>query len=288
MLRKETGRNSPPEVLRLVSALIVVAIVLIALYAYATMVRRASMFYPEKYPTGMWDAAAHLHPRDVTFGTPDGVRLHGWLFESNTANAPMVIWCHGNAGNITERSQVAQELRRRGVDVLLFDWRGYGKSEGDPTESSLYRDAEAVYAFVTDELHRTPGQIVIYGESLGGPYAAWLAMRRQSRCVIIENSFPSLRELGNVLYAPLPLGYFAPCSMTTTRWLNKAGVPVLVMHGRRDQVIPFALGMKLYDDLRVPKKLLVSENAGHSEIAATEGDRYYEAVTAFVKAPPSF
>ena len=285
MRPRETGRNSPPEVVRLASALIVVAIILIALYAYATMVRRASMFYPEKYPTGMWEAAAQLHPRDVNFKTHDGVRLHGWLFESGAANAPLIIWCHGNAGNITERSQVGQEFRRRGVDVLLFDWRGYGKSEGNPTESSLYLDAEAVYTFATGELHRTPEQIALYGESLGGPYAAWLAMRRKSRCVVIENSFPSLRELGNVLYAPLPLGYFAPCSMTTSRWLNKAGVPVLVMHGRRDQVIPFQLGMKLYDDLRVPKVLLVSENAGHSEIAATEGDRYYEAVTSFISNP---
>ena len=281
MLRKETGRNSPPE-LRVVSALIVVAIVLIALYAYATMVRRASMFYPEKFPTGMWEAAAQLHPRDVTFQAHGGVRLHGWLFESGGAKAPLIIWCHGNAGNITERSQVAQELRRRGIDVLLFDWRGYGKSEGSPTESSLYRDAEAAYEFATNDLHRTADQIVLYGESLGGPYAAWLAMRRKSRCVVIENSFPSLRDLGNAIYAPVPLGYFAPCSMTTTRWLNKAGVPVLVMHGRRDQVIPFALGMKLYDDLHVPKKLLVSENANHSEIAAMEGERYYDAVTSFI------
>ena len=268
----------------LVTTVIVAAIVLVALYLFANYLRRSSMFFPEKYPTGMWtEAAAQFHPRDVWFKTHDGVRLHAWLFESGQSDAPLVIWFHGNAGNITERSQIAQELRRRGLDILLFDWRGYGKSEGEPTENALYRDAEAVYEGSIAELHRKPEQIALYGESLGGPYAAWVAMRHKSRCVVIENSFPSLRELGNTLYSPVPLGYFAPCSMTTTRWLNKAGVPVLVMHGKGDQVIPFSLGMRLYDDLRVPKKLLVSETANHSEIPAVEGERYYAAVAAFVK-----
>ncbi|MGZ7031926.1 MAG: alpha/beta hydrolase, partial [Thermoanaerobaculia bacterium] len=175
------------------------------------------------------------------------------------------------------------ELRRRGVSVLLFDWRGYGKSEGDPTESRLFIDAEAVYDFAVRELGARADRIALYGESLGGPYAAWLATRRRAHCVVIENSFSSLRDLGNALYAPVPLGYFAPYSLTTTRWLNTAGVPVLVMHGRRDQVIPFNLGMRLYEGLEVPKRLLVSETAGHSEMAYVEGERYYETVTSFVK-----
>jgi len=273
-----------PVVLRTAATATTVTIIVIAaLYAFAAYVRRSSMFFPEKYPTGMWESEAQFHLRDVWFMARDGVRLHGWLFSSEVANARLIIWFHGNAGNITERSQVAEELRRRGIDVLLFDWRGYGKSEGDPTESKLYLDSEAAYDYAAQELHANPESIVLYGESLGGAYAAWLATQRKIRSVIIENSFPSLRELGNALYAPIPLGYFAPCSMMTTRWLNKAGAPVLVMHGRRDQVIPFALGIRLYDGLRVPKQLLVSESAGHSEIAFAEGARYYETVTAFVK-----
>jgi fermentation-respiration switch protein FrsA (DUF1100 family) len=268
----------------LVAAVIVIIIVLAALYAYATMVRRSSMFVPEKYPAGQWEEAeTQFHPREVWFNATDGVRLNGWLFASGDAKAPLIIWCHGNGGNISERALIAEKLRRHNVDVLLFDWRGYGKSDGTPTESHLYRDVEAAYAFATHELHKRPEDVVSYGESLGGPYAAWLAMRQKVRCVIIENSFPSLRDLGNTLYAPVPLGYFAPCSMTTTRWLNKAGVPVLVMHGKRDQVIPFPLGMRLYDDLRVPKEMLVSETAGHSEIPFAEGERYYETVAKFVR-----
>lgn len=268
----------------LTTTAIVAVIVLGALYTLATYLRRSSMFYPDKYPAGEWQAAeAQFHPREIWFKAHDGVRLNGWVFSTGNARAPLVIWCHGNGGNISGRALIAGKLRRSGLDVLLFDWRGYGKSEGDPTENSLYRDAEAAYEFATGELKKQPKDIVLYGESLGGPYAAWLAMRHKPRCVVIENSFPSLRELGNALYAPVPLGYFAPCSMTTTRWLNKAGAPVLVMHGKRDVVIPFPLGMRLYEELRVPKQLLVSETAGHSEIPFAEGDRYYETVTTFVR-----
>ncbi len=101
--------------------------------------------------------------------------------------------------------------------------------------------------------------------------------------MIIESSIPSLAAIGNTLYRPLPLGWFAPFALTTTRWLNEAGVPVLVMHGKHDQVIPFSLGMQLYNGLRVPKELLVSETAGHCELATSEPARYYQTVMRFVQ-----
>jgi len=267
------------------------------LYLFATFLRRTSMFFPEH---GDCDASS----LDVAFTTSDGVRLHGWLLHGAPATgrpvrrqpagespadqppsrrrseaAPLMIWFHGNAGDITSRAPIAAELARRGISVLLFDYRGYGKSEGTPSESGLYRDAEAAYAFAAAR----SSDVVLYGESLGGPYAAYIAMKHRVRCVVIENSFPSLRALGNALYAPLPLGWFAPRAMMTSRWLNRAGVPVLVMHGRRDAVIPFALGMQLYADLRVPKTLFLSENAGHCEIPAVEGERYFDAVARFIR-----
>jgi fermentation-respiration switch protein FrsA (DUF1100 family) len=254
-------------------------IAIVVLFAFAQFIRRTGMFFPERYPLGDWTQPA----TDVQFRTSDGLKLHGWLFRATNPAAPLVLWCHGNGGNVTERGPIAAELAKRGVNVLVFDWRGYGKSEGSPSESKLYRDALAAYDFAARELH--PSSIVMYGESVGGPYAAYVASQRKVRCVVIENSLPSLRELGNTLYRPLPLGWFAPFAMTTTKWLNEAGVPVLVMHGRRDQVISFALGQRLFDGLRVPRKeLLVSETAGHGEIAFVE-PRYYDTVVRFVLAP---
>ena len=263
-----------------------IAAAAVLLWAFARQLRRGSMFFPERYPAGLWDTSSlPVQPVEHWLTTTDGVRLHTWLFRAADPAAPLMLFCHGNGGNLGERAPIAAQLAKRGMSVLLFDWRGYGKSEGTPTESGLYRDAEAAFQFAS-RLTKNSG-LVIYGESLGGPYAAWLAKEHSVRCVIIENSFPSLNELGNALYAPMPIGWTAPLAMRTTHWLNQAGVPVLVMHGLRDQTIPFELGKRLYDDLRVPKEMLVSETAGHCELAAAEGERYYQTVMRFVAAAPS-
>lgn len=260
--------------------LLFLAILFVVLFLFAQFLRRTGMFYPERHPAGMWDTSRFaIQPEEHTFTTSDGVKLHAWLFRGG---APLLIWHHGNGGNITHRAEIAIELARRGISVFLFDWRGYGRSEGTPSEGKLYLDSLAAYDYAR---RLTPGDIILYGESLGGPYAAYVAARRKARCVIIENSFPSLRAVGNILYKPLPLGWFAPRAMATQRWLNEAGAPVLVMHGRRDAVIPFALGQELYDGLRVPKEMLVSERAGHCEIAFVEAERYYAAVTRFATKP---
>ena len=245
-----------------------------AIYAFARHARRASMFFPSRYPEGAWET----HATDHWYHASDGVKLHGWHFPATDPQAPLMVWIHGNAGNITGRAPTAAAIAERGVAVFLAEFRGYGRSEGRPTEEGLYLDALAAHDYAS----RLSPAVVMYGESLGGPFAAYVAKERKVRAVVIENSFPSLRELGNTLYAPLPLGWTAPRAMATRRWLNEAGVPVLVMHGREDQVIPFELGVSLYERLTVPKEMLVSETAGHSGIPSTEGQRYYDTVVRFI------
>jgi fermentation-respiration switch protein FrsA (DUF1100 family) len=262
--------------------LVFLFVTLAAIFVFAQYLRRTGMFFPDRFPTGRFDIKAWtVEPSEHYFTTSDGVKLHAWLFPAKEADAPVLIWCHGNAGNLTDRAEMAAELSRRGVSVFLFDWRGYGKSEGTPGEPGLKRDGLAAYDYV-----KASGatRIVLYGESVGGPFAAYVAKERKGgvRAVIIENSFPSLREMGNALYAPIPLGWAAPFALRTTAWLNEAGAPVLVMHGTRDQVIPYALGKKLYDGLTVEKELMTS-HAGHSEIPLFEAERYYQTVTRFAK-----
>jgi fermentation-respiration switch protein FrsA (DUF1100 family) len=262
------------------AAVVIVIVAAAAMYFFARYVRRNSMFFPLRYPEGFWDTAAlPVKPEEQWFTAADGVRLNAWLFRARGPDAPLLIYFHGNAGNLGERGPVASSIASHGVSVLVFDWRGYGKSEGRPTESALYRDAIAAY----EHGKHIANDISLYGESLGGPYAAYVAKERRARSVIIENSFPSLLELGNALYSPIPLGLTAPGALLTARWLNQAGVPVLLMHGKHDQVVPFAVGMSLYEQLRVPKELIVSETAGHCELASVERERYYEAVVRFAK-----
>ena len=262
-----------------VTAAVIVIFAAVGLYFFAQYLRRSSMFFPLRYPEGFWDTSAlPVKPEEHWITASDGVKLHAWLFRARDGHAPLLVYFHGNGGNLGERSPIASTLASRGVSVLLFDWRGYGRSEGTPTEPGLFRDAIAAYDFA----RTISPNLSVYGESLGGPYAAYVAKERGAKKVVIENSFPSLRELGNTLYAPLPIGWTAPFALTTVKWLNQAGAPVLVMHGKPDQVIPFALGISLYDQLRVPKELLVSETAGHCELAAAERSRYYDTVVRFL------
>jgi len=258
---------------------IFLAVILILAYLFAQYARHTSMFFPSR--DGNWSAAdGH---QDLWFNSRDGVRLNGWLFRARDPNAPFILWCHGNAGNVTDRAPTAAELARRGITVFLFDWRGYGRSEGHPSEDALYDDALAAYDFAVRSLGASPQSLVVYGESLGGPYAAFVAKERKVHRVIMENSFPSLAALGNAIYHPIPLGWFAPRAMMTLRWLNAAGVPVLVLHSRADQVIPFSLGQQLYDGLKVPKQMVVSETAAHCEMPTVEPDKYYGAVVPFAR-----
>lgn len=252
--------------------LIFLAVLSIALIAFAQFVRRTSMFFPDRYPAGNWQMDG---AQDEWITTSDGVRLHGWLFRAADPQAPLLVFFHGNAGNITERGPIASELARRGVSTFLFDWRGYGRSDGSPSESRLFKDAEAAYTFATKLAPKE--RIALYGESLGGPYAAWIAKTHGARCIVLDSTFPSLRELGNAIYSPLPLGWSAPFALRTRDWVNDSGVRTLVMHSHHDDVIPFRLGQSLYDGLRVPKKLIASEAVGHCAIEE------YDAVAAFVK-----
>jgi fermentation-respiration switch protein FrsA (DUF1100 family) len=261
--------------------LIFLLILLAAVVAFAHLLRRNGMFFPDRFPLGRWDRSAFMVvPTEHTFVTPDGVTLHAWRFDARNAGAPVMIWFHGNAGNLTDRADMAVEHAKRGISVFVFDYRGYGKSEGHPSESKLFLDSLAAFDYVRQQGAKS---IVLYGESVGGPYAAFVAKERKGlvRAVIIENSFPSLKAIGNALYRPLPLGWTAPFALRTTTWLNEAGVPVLVMHGTRDAVIPYALGKELYDGLRVPKEMLTS-HAGHCEIPLFEPARYYDTVQRFV------
>ena len=250
-------------------------------YLLASYQRKHGMFFPDRYPLGDWSGQGLRSHEELTFRSADGVELNGWLFRADSPSAPLMIWFHGNAGNLTDRLPFASEFAKRGISTFVFDYRGFGKSGGAAEENALFGDALAAYDLMATRFG--PAQrYVLYGESIGGPYAAWVGTQRPADSVIIENSFPSLAALGNALYRPLPLGIFAPKALTTRRWLNEGKHPVLLMHGRHDTVIPFRLAQQLYDELEVPKEMFVSERANHSEIPAVEGTKYYDAVTQFV------
>jgi len=265
--------------MRALAPIVTVLVLLVVLTILVNAMKRSTLFFPSRFPEGRWETShLPLQPVDVTIPVKSDVAIHGWLFRAVDPRAPLLIWSHGNGGNITNRAPAASELASRGCSVLLYDYRGYGKSGGQPGEQILYGDALAVYDFAVQHRFADASAIISYGESLGGAYAAYLASRRPVRAVIIENSFHSAASVANAIYR-VPIGVFLGQSLSTARFLNRAKVPVLIMHGRLDEVIPLRAALDLHESLDVPVELWLVEQARHSELSRVDG--YYEKVIEF-------
>jgi len=217
--------------------------------------------------------------------TEDGVRIHGyWL---PVEGAPLaLLFLHGNAGNASQRLPNAALLARLGVSVLLLDYRGYGKSEGHPTEKGVYADARAGLAELL--ARGFPEQrIVLFGRSLGGAVAADLARGRPFAGVILESAFPSVAAMAKAIFGfggwPLTRGRFDSLAK-----IGELRAPLLFFHGDRDEVVPLALGRRLFDAAPEPKRFVTIRGAGHNDTVPVGGSAYLERIRSFFAgiAPP--
>jgi fermentation-respiration switch protein FrsA (DUF1100 family) len=236
----------------------------IALAGYGLLAWGASksLYYPMRYPAGDWGVQAEIGAEDVWLRARDGVKLHAWWVPAPGA-ALATLHLHGNAGNVTHRDLSAATIREAGSSVLLLDYRGYGRSEGKPGESGLYRDADAAYEWLIGKGY-TPTQIILHGESLGTAVAAELASRRQSAGVILEAPFTSARAVaGRVLpvIGPLLISGF-----DTKSRLSKVRVPVFIVHGDADEVIAYEFGQELYLAASEPKRFWTIRGATHNDL----------------------
>jgi len=192
---------------------------------------------------------------DVRFQASDGVELNGWFFPAAT-NSPRarlaVLLCHGNAGNISHRLEACAALLATGVNVFVFDYRGYGRSQGRPSEEGTYRDAQAAYRWLRQRSF--PGaNIIAYGESLGGGVAAELAVREPVGGLILQSTFTSVTDMGAELFPWLPVRWLATIHYDTRSKLPRLKVPVLVMHSAADEMIGFRHGQRNYAAANEPK-----------------------------------
>lgn len=185
---------------------------------------------------------------DVTFFAEDSVRLHGWYIPaSGRGDSATVLFNHGNAGNISGRLETIRLLNRLGLDVFIYDYRGYGRSEGNPTEQGTYRDAMAAWNHLTAERELRPGNILLMGRSLGGAVAVWLATRTDPAGLIIESTFTSAADLGADLYPIFPVRQLIKFEYSNLSRIGAITVPMLIAHSREDDLVPFAHGRRLYE-----------------------------------------
>jgi fermentation-respiration switch protein FrsA (DUF1100 family) len=206
-----------------------------------------------------------LEHRDVSLKAADGVELHAWRVAARGPERGVVIVCHGNAGNITNRVDCAAAFAAMGYGVLLLDYRGYGRSGGRPSEEGTYLDADAAWRHLVEVEGLAPAKIALYGESLGAAVASELARQRPCGALICESGFTSLPDLAARVYPLLPARWLARVKYPTERNVAEIRVPVLVAHSPQDDIVPFAHGERLHRAARAAEPLLVTEgphNAG--------------------------
>ena len=190
--------------------------------------------------------------QEVLFSASDGVRLSGWYMPLEGARGT-VLFCHGNAGNISHLLEVVRGAHTLNLGILLFDYRGYGQSEGTPSEEGTYWDAEAAWDYLVSAAGIDPGRIIVIGRSLGGPIAARLARDNDPAALFLEATFTSLPEVAQEIYPLFPVRSLARIQYPTLEYLRDVQCPVLVTHSRDDQLIPFAHGQRLYQAAGEPK-----------------------------------
>jgi len=228
------------------------------------------IFRPLRYPCGRWDTQAELGAQDVWLRTSDGIRLHAWFLEAPGSRL-VTIYLKGNGTNITNRPGHLREIVPAGSSVLILDYRGYGKSEGRPTERGLYRDADAVYDRLIG-MGYEPGQIVLLGESLGSAVAVDLARRRPVAGVILECPFTSFSALAGAI---VPwVGRLFASGFNSLGKIGAVHAPLLIIHGDRDTLTPYAMGRALFDAANEPKSFWTVEGACHIDIVPVAGPLY--------------
>jgi uncharacterized protein len=218
--------------------------------------------------------------RDVAIGTSDGERLHGWWVAARSQPVAQVLLFHGNAGNVGDRVMHADLLASAGLDVLLFDYRGYGRSTGRPDEQGLYRDARAARGALLSE---SGGDRVAYlGESLGGAVALELALEHPPAGLVLQSTFTGVREMAAQHYPFVP-ARLVPEAFPSLRRIRALRAPLLVLHGDRDEIVPVQHGRALLDAAPEPKEIRVFPGLGHNDLVPLAGPAYGEAIAGWAR-----
>ena len=236
------------------------------------------------FPTRAHDATPAglgLAHEEVELVAGDGVRLHGWFLPAKGSRLTVLLF-HGNAGNISHRLDRAllMQLRLK-VDTFLLDYRGYGRSEGSPDEAGTYEDARAAYRWLAAR-GTSPERLVLFGESLGSAVATQLATEVASRALVLESPFTSVPDMARAVYPFLPLWPFVRTRYDTLSKIGALRVPLLILHGERDEVVPFAQGRRVFEAAPEPKRFYAIRGAGHNDTYVVGGDAYWQALSDFM------
>lgn len=236
------------------------------------------IYYPSREIVATPDGIG-LSYRAVSFESADGVHLSGW-FVPSVPSRGVILFCHGNAGNISHRLESIEIFHSLGLSTFIFDYRGYGQSKGNPSEKGTYLDAEAAWDYLVRKERLPPSGIIIFGRSLGGAVASRLAGNHSPKALILESTFTSARDMASGLYPFLP-SLLCRFKYDAIAAIPHVDCPVLVVHSPHDEIVPFSHGRRLYEAAREPKEFL-EITADHNSGFLVSGKVYTQGLEAFI------
>jgi hypothetical protein len=239
------------------------------------------VFQPSSWDDRNWAQLSGLPLDEVWIPVDDAVTVFGWFIDAGPSR-PILLWCHGNAGNVSHRLENIRQLYQRGISVFIFDYRGYGRSTGVPTEAGFYQDALASYDYLIHQRRISAERLILFGRSLGSCVAGEVAVQRPAAGLIVEGSFPSIQAMSDHHYFGLPAGWLMDLEFNLVQKIRSVQVPVLVIHGEQDSIVPMSLGRQVFDAAHEPKRWYAVSGAGHNDVPFVGGESYFREIDTFV------
>jgi fermentation-respiration switch protein FrsA (DUF1100 family) len=268
---------------RIIHLLVIVPGVYIAVVGLLMFFENALVYHPVTAAQS-WLSPPTPEVRDVVFATTEGEEIHGWWLPAPGSSGAL-LYLHGNAGNLSGRGITVLRLRDTlGLSVLIIDYPGFGKSTGVPTEASCYRAGDAAYEWLTQVQEIPPSEIVLFGKSLGGGVATHLASRKEHRALALVKTYTTLPDVAGSIYPWIPVRLLMRNRFDSLSRIAKCHQPVFVAHGTTDELIPFAMGQRLFDAANEPKEFLAMPNHGHNDAFPPE---FYTALRDFLQKHPA-
>jgi uncharacterized protein len=282
-MRNSSAVNAVPIRQRMLRLLIYAFIGYILVLLLVRIFEARLVFFPN-YPNRL---AGDWHPRnlavqDIWLTSSDATKFHAWWIPNEKAKFTFLAF-HGNAGNIADRASIYEFLHDAPGNVLAVEYRGYGHSEGKPSEAGIYRDADAAYEYLVNVKHIDPKTIISFGQSLGTAVAAHLAAQNQVGAIILEAPFPSAARLAKVIFRFLPgLSLLVRGQFDTQARVQEIHAPIFIVHCRQDPVLPFTLGEQVYVASNPPKTFLEINGPCHEEASIIAPEKYRAALQNFL------